>query len=257
MAEGNQTDTTTQGSTGTGESSAPAWTAQLPQEMRSHEKLTGYKTIGELGKAYLDLEGKSANAVQLPGENATEDEVNSFYAKLGRPGRPQDYKFDEVKLPDRFAGMKDQVEQDSKAFRSIVHKLGLNTKQANELNKFYSERVNDWDKAIAGFEAQTLEAGKEVLSKMWGDKVTENVELAKRSVLTIAEKAGVAKEIGEYIKMPGIGNDPVWIRLFAEIGKAMSEDTTGGTKMGKNEPGDVKRDAIGRAVLDFPSMKKK
>jgi len=36
----------------------PAWMAQLPKDLQEDDTLTRFKTIGEIGKAYRELEGK-------------------------------------------------------------------------------------------------------------------------------------------------------------------------------------------------------
>ena len=81
MAEDNQT------TIGTGDAGdqhldnqggvTPAWAAQLPSDLRSNETLTGHKTIGELGKAYLDLHGKSATLSKYQGKTPL--------MRIGRP----------------------------------------------------------------------------------------------------------------------------------------------------------------------------
>lgn len=68
-----------------GGNNTPAWTAQLDKDLQGNEKLTQFKTIGEMGKAFLDRDGKLQNAVFIPGKDAPAEEVAAFYTKIGRP----------------------------------------------------------------------------------------------------------------------------------------------------------------------------
>jgi len=257
MEEGNQTGTENQA--GTGDDSQPAWTAQLPDDLKGHDGLTGFQTIGELGKAYLDLHGKSGGAVQLPGENATEDELKAFFDRLGRPETSEGYKFENIALPERFRGMEEQFQQDEAAFKEAAHKLGLNQSQAEGIYSWYFNRLNEADAALTKGAEDYLANAKAQLQKLWGDKAQENVELAHRAALKMGEAAGISEEFQKYLNDSGLGNDPMLIRVFAAAGRGMAEDVAGDTGLkGKAEGQEgFDRGEDGRPILKFPSMEDK
>ena len=259
MTEGNL-EGTDQG-TGTGESSQPAWMDQLPDNLKSNEMLAKNATIGDLSQTFLDLHGKSEKAIYLPEENATEDEKTAFYLKLGRPENVEGYQFEKVTLPDRFKGMENQMSADEKAFKEVAFKIGLNKTQAEQVYSWYFTRLSETDKSLTKLETDFQEDTKKQLHKLWGDKATENTELAMRAAAKIGEIAGVQEQFSQYIDTPGIGNDPIWIRVFAAIDQAMSEDTTGDTKIklegGEPKEGFERHPQTGEPILNFPSMEEK
>mgnify|MGYP003301338703 CR=1 FL=1 len=65
---------------------APAWTQQLPEEMRNNKdvmaQLTKFAKIGDMAKSYSELESKLGKSLVQPGENASAEEVQAFYEKL-------------------------------------------------------------------------------------------------------------------------------------------------------------------------------
>ena len=116
MAEGEGTVEGTQGTgAGTGQdtqsTTPPAWVAQLPVDLKANEVFTKYPTLRDLGKSHIEvlgkikeldgmtakigeLEGKLSNAIPKLPENPTKEQLDAYYTALGRPAKPEDYKFE-------------------------------------------------------------------------------------------------------------------------------------------------------------------
>lgn len=225
----------------------PAWMAQLPDDLKTNEGLTKFATIGELGKSYIELDGKLDGTIRVPGENATDAERASFYNSLGRPEQPDGYKFDEPKLPEG-------IEYDAKAvqdFREFAHKHGLTQGQASAVHDLYHQMFSAGITEYEGVVAKQREEAETELKKEWGDKFDGNIELAKRAL-----KQFGGDEVVAFMDQSGLGNNPLIVKLFNRIGAAMSED--------KLQSGDINsggeerpRTVGGTPMLDFPSMEDK
>jgi len=80
--------------------------------------------------------------VILPGENATQDELNSFYTRMGRPEQPDGYEFKSVeslKEVDR------NVNLDT-GMKKIFFEEGISKKAGERIVSKYEELIYDMSK---------------------------------------------------------------------------------------------------------------
>lgn len=206
-----------------GGNTPPAWTAQLDKDLQGNERLTQFKTIGEMGKAFLDTEGKLAGTITIPGEKATDEDRAAFYAKLGRPEAPDKYTF--TKPADLPADVPYDPAVET-AFKSLAHQQGLTDKQAGELHGWYYNLVKSGQEMQQKAEKEATEKAVNTLKDEWkGDAFKENTQLAVRAF----QKFGgdEAKSFIENTKINGLalGDHPTFLKIFANIGKAISDDS--------------------------------
>ncbi len=190
-----------------------------------------------LAKSYVSLERQlsNGNKVAIPGENSTPEEWDAFFAKIGRPEKPDGY---ELKAPD---GLPEGVwsEDEVKEFSTMAHKLGLSKKAANALVSWQAERIG---KAVQG-QQQALEATKAeavaALQKEWGGNYQANLELAKKAAITFG---------GEEMLQHPLANDPAFIKAMAKAGAAISEGKLAGGRQSGGAPMSVEdfKGEIGR-----------
>lgn len=163
-----------------------------------------------------------ANTIKVPGENATPEEVAAFYEKLGRPSTADDYNFpQDFKLNDGI----EIPEPILKEFKEQFHKLGLSKAQGDGILQAYGNYLNQEHSNAEATWNQGIESGMAQLREMWGDETDANIDIAR----------GVVKKFGDeqlvkYLDDTKLGNHPTFIKLFADIGKAIMDDTTGGGK---------------------------
>lgn len=238
------------GNEGAGAGNAPAWMAQLDKDLQGNERLTQFKTIGEMGRAFLDTEGKVKNAVVIPGENATDEERMAFYNKLGRPEKVEGYELKKPeKLPEGVAYSPEMVT----AFSDLAFNAGLSKSQAAKVHDWYFQSV------VQGVEMQKKTDEKELadsvdaLKNEWkGDTYKTNEEIAIRGFKTFAKDIPDAVTLFENAKVGNVklGNHPAFLKLFHSIGKAIMDDSahSGGDK-GFGELSDEDK-----AKAMFPSM---
>lgn len=190
------------------------WRSVLPEEYRDASWAKKYQSIEDFAKGVdgmASVVGKKAEGVKVPGEDATEEDWNAFYAQLGRPETPDGY---ELKIPDGAENI--FAEGDDKAAAEFLHKAGLTPQQAQAVINGYAEWAGEKMSAMSESVQASREQAEKTLKDEWGEKFDTNLQAAARG----ADAAGVT----DYLEQSGLGNDPQIIKLAELAGRALSED---------------------------------
>lgn len=154
------------------------WRAGLPDDLKTNEAFTSYKTVGDFAKAHLetatkakDLEGKLKNSIPKLGENATQEEREKFQMSLGRPEKPEGYELDgEDKNAKEWTGY----------WRNELYKIGVPKDQAKAISKAFNTQVQSMvDAHNAAIQKEIGEAQTNLKTEL-GDKYDATVELVQR-----------------------------------------------------------------------------
>jgi hypothetical protein len=199
----------------------------LPKDLRDREEFQDITKAGELANRYLETKQKLDNAVPLPGEEATNDELQQFYNKLGRPEQPDGYEFDE---PPEGTQRDEEFES---WFRNTAHKLGLTKQQARGLYNEYNNLVAQSQQQQQQQRQQRQEEAKKELKQELGEQYDEQISQAQRVVSQLG-----GEELKEALDESGFGDDPRMIRAWMKIAQAVSEDTLelGQGSLGQKDP---------------------
>lgn len=196
----------------------------LPEEFRGDPSLKDIKDIAGLTKGFVHAQKLvGADKIVLPKEGAPDAEWEPLYARLGRPEKPDGYKFSDVKFPE---GVQLNEALQTK-FGPTFHKLGLNNKQADGLR---SELIQHQIAEIqTGIDRRNEEVskGEAALKQKWGDKYEANVKHAEVALARFA-----TPELMKALHTSGLGSHPGIVEAFSEIGLRMSEDTARGKGQG-------------------------
>jgi len=213
----------------------PAHMAQFPDALKTNETLAQYKTLGDMGQALLDKDGKVReyetkikDAVFIPGENAKPEEVSAFYERLGRPKTEADYKFDPVDLPkDKDGKPLMQINDElSKSFLKLAHENGLTNKQAAASFKLYNDHMINTFRAQQEATIKELQASAVALKTEWGDKFDANREIVRRGYLEFGgEEFQTLLDSATLADGTKLGNHPLFMKTFLKIGSSMLDDT--------------------------------
>ena len=121
---------------------------------------------------------KTEGMVRVPGENATPEEMQAFYAALGVPEKPEDYGIGKPEqLPDGVM-WDDNL---NASFMKAAKELGLTKAQAQGLAKFQVDHIASSVAANREAMQQVLAQEKAELDKTFGadlDKVVTSVKAA-------------------------------------------------------------------------------
>ena len=90
------TETAVESSVDTG--SSVDWKNALPDDVKTDPSLADIKDVGGLAKSYIHAQKMvGTDKISLPTENATPEEMSTFYDRLGRP---KEYEFSKAELPE-------------------------------------------------------------------------------------------------------------------------------------------------------------
>jgi hypothetical protein len=225
------------------------WRAQLPDDLKGHEAFTGFEKIGDFANDYLsmkgsvsELNGKLDNAIPKLNENSTAEDRAAYLKAIGRPDDINGYNIQKPEdLPDSLPFNEEVVNQ----FKTTAHELGLSPEQAEGLYKWYMDgTIGAHNADIESRSNAKLEVENKIKSE-WGTNYDKNIGITLRAV----QKFG-GDEFKKYLDDTGMGNDPMLIKTFYEIGKVMSEDTL---VLGDKGATDLKRGPDGRVIFEYPN----
>jgi hypothetical protein len=211
------------GSNADGNSPAPGapeeWLKTLPEDLRVDPSLKDFKDTASLAKAFRDTKALVGTSIRPPGPEASPEQkkefvdkimkadpnliymapdapkeaVDALWTKLGRPGKPEDYKLEGTETPAEL--------------RALASQAGLTQAQFAVLAQ--------QAQATSTAQQKALEAGWGALRTEWGMAFNEKV----------AEVAAVAKKLGvpdEVIAALGQGKwDPQQVKIWANVAKAV------------------------------------
>lgn len=204
----------------------PAWMDSLPDAHKQNQSFMSFKEPSEAWNKFDSLLKAEGKAVVIPEDGATDEVKKAFYSKLGVPDKADDYEFDKADIAQYTA-------EADKAFREVMLKANMSKGNAKIVHKAFMDSIK------AGVEAQKKAADEQAkaeqkafeesvnaLKDEWkGDEFKANTELAARTF----RKFGGDKAV-EFIDTAKIGNikigdHPMFIRIFAGIGKAITNDS--------------------------------
>lgn len=188
------------------------WLAGVESELASDTSMGAIKDINSLVKSYIHgqkMIGK--DKIVLPDEHATEDDLNSFYTKLGRPELDKyEVNFGEAKYGDDF----------KKEFIETAFKSGVMPKQAEAMFGFLHGQIESSNQEAIDSRKTAADEGLATLRKEWGNGFDKHVATAREAVNTLTDDNFKA-----FLKESGLATDPTMLRFFSNLGSKMNEDT--------------------------------
>jgi len=192
------------------------WRDSLPEELKNDPTLQSYKDVESLAKTVVHQQKMIGSRIPIP---KTEEEKTELYGKLGRPEEPGKY---EVAVPEDYQQF--FREESMNEFRNVAHKIGLNNEQVQALMDF---QINEINHEMQGADTQLNSQREEIeqnLKQEWGYDYDKNVKAAQRAVQVYGDV-----EVQELLNGE-LGNNPALIKMFARLGKEVTEDMAQNTQ---------------------------
>ena len=229
----------------------PAWMSSLPDAMKQNE---GFKQFGEATEAYTKLDEllkADGEGFKIPGEDATDEEKGAFAQKMGRPETADGY---ELGKPEGWPAGVAYDENLEAAYRETAFGMGLSGDKAKGLYDWYNKMSLESHAAQAETEKVATEKAVNELEDVWkGDDFKVNTELAHRAFKQYAGEEATAFLEETVVNGTALGNHPTFLKLFAEIGKTIGDDTTNPGRGGSG--GELSEED--KAKARFPATYKK
>jgi len=179
-------------------------------ELKDHPSLKNFKSPNDLAKSWVNAQkliGK--DKIPLLSEKSTPEERDAFYNKLGRPEKPEGYKFEPLPEPI-------QNESREKNFQTFAHKQGLTQAQASELRGWWAEEMNAEMSQMSEQNEVSQKETETALRREWGMAYQQKMVTANKVLSQFSEPT--QKKL-----MGAFGNDPDVIRDLAKFGGKFSE----------------------------------
>tara|TARA_R100000750_G_C2342099_1_gene94642 strand:+ start:810 stop:1643 length:834 start_codon:yes stop_codon:yes gene_type:complete len=190
------------------------WKESLPEDLKSDPSLLTVKDVPGLAKSYIHAQKMiGADKIALPGKNASEEEWDAVYNKLGKPEEAKTYEEDFGDLPI--------PEENVKNFKDAAHKLGLNQTQFKGLTTWYKDLIKTQVEDI-NVDADTKRAESEAaLRKEFGKTYDAKLKSSQRVFQTYGDTKFLDVELKDGTKL---GDHPTFIKLMSNIADTISED---------------------------------
>jgi len=149
----------------------------------------------------------------VPHKDFTPEQWKETFSKLGVPKSSEEYMID-----DKYKGLFNSPE-DIKSFKEEAHKSGMLPSQIRSVLEFNSKA------SIAKASKMELDAkvefGKSLdsLKSEWGQDYDRNLAIADQSLKEFASEEDIAA-----LDKAGLLNSTIVTKIFAKIGKAISDD---------------------------------
>jgi hypothetical protein len=200
-------DTAAGGTKGGGVTLAP-WAEQLPTELRDNPghaaKLAKFQKLGDMAKAYLELEGQAAGG-GVPGADAAPEAAAAFWEKAGKPATAEGYPF-----------AKD-AERDGGTFAQAAFAANLTAAQAETL--FKGLEAIGTQRAREAAETQTRQIRETALALQteYGSRYPEKIELLTRGL------AQAGPQVAGILAKAGLSGNPEIVKAFITFGQLTAE----------------------------------
>ena len=210
-------DTAEGGDAGDGEVknavSLAAWTEQIPAELRGNavfaEKLARFPKVGDLAKAYFELEGKGP---AIPGKDADAAAVAEFWEQAGKPKTAEGYSF--AKDAEHAGG----------EFARASFAANLTAAQAEAMFKGLAEMGAGRLRAARDVQDAQLRETAAAMQKEYGPRYGEKIELLTRGL----QAAG--PNVASILAQAGLRGNPEIVKAFIAFGQMTQE--SGGARGG-------------------------
>lgn len=194
---------------------AENWYKDMPADHHPYIANKGWKGPNDVLESYVNLEklmgaDKAGNAVVLPKENATPAERDAFYAKMGRPEKPENYDF---KLPE--GTPKDLANAAAAEF----HKAGLSKSQGETVAQWYQQQ----EKAAQAAYIARSDREMQQLQQEYGADYPNKTEIGRRG----ARVLGIDNATLE--KMEQAMGTATMMKMFIKVGENAAEGSSPGS----------------------------
>ena len=164
-------------------------------------------------KSYYHLEKlngalKNGNAIDKPGEGASDADWNHFHNQLGRPTDPKDYAF-----------MKDANQEETGWLADLMHTNGMSDKAATEISKGINEKITGMQSDQTAQTQADIDTDKAQLQKDWGVAHDSRIKQARSA----AKEFGMTSEAIDSLEA-AMGYAPL-MKMLQSIGAKVGQDT--------------------------------
>lgn len=184
---------------------AKPWLTSVPTDLRGHDVFKEIDKPEGVYQKLIELSEKSKSMVQIPGENATEQQIADYRKSIGVPETIDKYSIEKPEVPEGLFYDEAYV----KEFVNVLFEEGIPLKQAQKIHDTLTKNTFKTQQAFIEWDKKRKADNVSVLEKEWGadfkKKNAETHEVLSRFIV----KADVPKGFG------GVDGFKKWVGDFA------------------------------------------
>ena len=203
------------------------WKSAIPEEVKGNKVFDNHKDLGSLLKSHAHQQAMiGAEKIPLPGSNATEEQWNEVYTRLGKPSDVDGYKLD-VTMPEGQQADEGLLNW----FKQTSLKAGLNNSQAQAMLNEYQKVAQSQGQVDSGKMEQIKTEGIETLQREYGAAFDDKVKIGNAAITQFQ-----ATDLTQLQLADGrmLGDHPDFVRAFVGVGDfirgKIGEDSLEGVK---------------------------
>lgn len=214
----------------------PEW---VPEDLRlpENKSLAKFKDPIDVAKSYLHAERRLGNSVQLPKEDAADDEVTKFWQKLGTPEKEDGYQID---LPEEQKAM--FTEEALADVRSAAFKAKIPGKQLNAVLRALAQKQAERIKPQQEKLEKVIAEYEESLKNSYGDEF-ETMQGRINKLLKTRKLDEVTKNL--FDNNPILKSNPLIVEALdalAQRGSSTVDPPSGSEGGGGTSVADIERE---------------
>lgn len=189
------------------------WFNQLDEEYRTNPNVQKYGSMNELAKGLINAQAViGKKGIIRPGEDATPEEMGSYFDSLGRPTEASAYEYTPIE------GAPDVDPEAMSNFQNWAHGKGISQDHYQDLIEY---QLQDQQNSIAQLEQErTDEVGQTRMSIY-----DEMGEIEGNAMIRDADAAGKALGLNDVFVEAGIANNENVIRALAKAAKSLGSSS--------------------------------
>ncbi|MDD4574429.1 MAG: hypothetical protein PHR69_09470 [Sphaerochaeta sp.] len=193
------------------------------RETDEYKEMAGkHKTLTELADAYIDTSKRLSRSLELPGKDATHEEMQAFLAKLGVPENVDGYE-----LQDNGLEGDEMAAEFKKHMAEQFMRNGMTKKQANGMWNTISQLYKEGNAYVKAEQANRAATFDDRMSSHLEDvyQVKAERENAMKEAATLFRQHIQRTGLGKAYKDSGLIYDPAFVLAIAKDEKSRSGNT--------------------------------
>ena len=207
---GNKADNAPAQDTGSKEPQLRDWMKSLSEPLQKSKSLSKFDNVDALAKSYTELESELGKRVRIPSQDASAEEWQKYYERVGRPKTADDYAIDRGKTDDAIV----------RSFKAAAHEAGLTVAQAEKVFGSVRDVTDSGQKLRMEQYTARMKEADAMLRKEYGPQYDAKVSDARKAYDVLFDektKADIAES--------GLANNPRFIKVLAELGPQIRGDS--------------------------------
>lgn len=198
------------------------WKNHIPEDLKDRAEFARVNSLTDVMKNYVESQVTISKSVRLPDATSTADEINSFYAKLGKPASKDEYDFEYKPENENYKLTKDCF--DFNVFKEVADAGNLTKAQYEKLASKYLDIQNDnvlnYNQQLETQAINELKTSEATLRDAWGDKYAENINQISAKVTKLYPEETVNR-----MAQAGLFRDVNFLQSHLKLTNMMRGDT--------------------------------